>query len=247
MRGAVAGPARARGGSRPCHDGPVSVACTVWWAAPVDPAAAPGLVALLDDHERGRLARFRRAADRARYVAAHALARLVLGDAVDRSPAELALNRTCRCGAQHGKPALPGGPGFSLTHAGDLVGVAVHAGEVGLDVEQVRPLADLAAMAAHACSPVETAPDAETFFALWTRKEALLKATGTGLSAPMSAITLAATGVQEWTGPGAPGRPAWWRDLHPAPGYRAALAGFDDPPPAVPERAGDELLSAHAG
>ena len=215
----------------------------VWWAAPVVPESAPALVPLLDAHERERLARFRRPADSARYLAAHALVRLTLAEVVGRAPAALVFDRTCRCGAQHGKPVLPGGPGFSLTHAGDLVGVAVHpTGPVGLDVEQVRELTDLEAMAAHVCSPHEIAPDAQAFFTLWTRKEALLKAAGTGLAAPMSAITLGPSGVLDWIGEDAPADPAWLRDLHPAPGYRAAVAGFGAEP-TVTEEAGDDLLA----
>jgi 4'-phosphopantetheinyl transferase len=218
----------------------------VWWAAPVAPADAPGLVALLDGHERDRLGRFRRPADRARYLAGHALARLVLADAVGRPAGALEFDRTCRCGAQHGKPVLPGGPGFSLTHAGDLVGVAVHpGGAVGLDVEQVRELTDLAAMAAHVCSPQETAVDEDAFFRLWTRKEALLKAVGTGLAAPMSAITLGPSGVLDWVGDDAPRDPLWLHDLHPAAGYRAAVAGTGAQP-EVTEASGGQLLAGQS-
>jgi 4'-phosphopantetheinyl transferase len=218
----------------------------VWWAAPVAPVDAPGLVAVLDGHERDRLDRFRRPADRARYLAAHALVRLVLAATVGTPAAALVFDRTCRCGAQHGKPVLPGGPGFSLTHAGDLVGVAVHPdGAVGLDVEQVRELGDLTAMAAHVCSPQESAPDADAFFALWTRKEALLKAVGTGLSTPMSAITLGPAGVLAWTGDDAPRDPLWLADLHPAVGYHAAVAGTGTRPEITVER-GDALLAAQA-
>jgi 4'-phosphopantetheinyl transferase len=218
----------------------------VWWARPVAPADAPGLVALLDDHERDRLDRFRRPADRARYLAAHALARLVLADTVGAPASALVFDRTCRCGAQHGKPVLPGGPGFSMTHAGDLVGVAVHpGGAVGLDVEQVRDLSDLAAMVAHVCSPQETAPDVDAFFTLWTRKEALLKAVGTGLATPMSAITLGPEGVLGWTGEDAPRDPLWLRDLHPATGYLAAVAGTG-PLSEVTEASGDALLAGQA-
>jgi 4'-phosphopantetheinyl transferase len=224
----------------------VSGACEVWWARPIDPDSAPGLVALLDDAEHDRLPRFRIAADRARYLAAHALTRIVLAAAVGGAPAGLRFDRTCRCGAQHGKPTLPGGPGFSLTHAGDLVGVAVHAGPVGLDVERARPLSDLAAMAEHVRSPGETVADDTAFFALWTRKEALLKATGDGLSTPMAAITLGPTGVAGWTGPGAPAGPVWLRDLHPAPGYRAAVAGLGPDPVSVRESDGDALLHTPA-
>ena len=218
----------------------------VWWAAPVAPGDAPGLVAVLDDHERDRLDRFRRPADQARYLAAHALVRLVLADAVGTSAAALTFDRTCRCGAQHGKPVLPGGPGFSLTHAGDLVGVAVRpGGDVGLDVEQVRELGDLPAMAAHVCSPRETAADAAAFFTLWTRKEALLKAVGTGLATPMSAITLGPAGVIAWTGEDAPREPLWLADLHPGAGYHAAVAGTGVRPEITEER-GDGLLAGQA-
>lgn len=218
----------------------------MWWAAPVAPADAPGLVALLDGDERDRLERFRRPADRARYLAAHALTRLVLADAVGSTAGALVFDRTCRCGAQHGKPVLPGGPGFSLTHAGDLVGVAVHpGGAVGLDVERVRALADLAAMAAHVCSPRESATDEDAFFTLWARKEALLKALGTGLASPMSAITLGQSGVLDWAGDDAPRDPMWLRDLHPSPGYRAAVAGTGADPD-VTEASGGALLAAQA-
>jgi 4'-phosphopantetheinyl transferase len=208
----------------------------VWWAAPVAPANAPGLVALLDRHERERLDRFRRPADQARYLAAHALVRLVLADGVGAPAGALEFDRTCRCGEQHGKPVLPGGPGFSLTHAGDLV---------GLDVEQVRELGDLQAMLDHVCSPHESAADADAFFSLWTRKEALLKAVGTGLATPMSAITLGPAGVLAWTGEDAPREPLWLADLRPAAGYHAAVAGTGTRPEITEER-GDELLARQA-
>jgi 4'-phosphopantetheinyl transferase len=218
----------------------------VWWAAPVAPVDAPGLVSVLDEHERARLDRFRRPADQARYLAAHALVRLVLADSVGMPTDALTFDRTCRCGAQHGKPVLPGGPGFSLTHAGDLVGVAVHpGGDIGLDVEQVRELGDLPAMVDHVCSPQESVADAEAFFTLWTRKEALLKAVGTGLATPMSAITLGPAGVLAWTGEDAPRYPLWLADLHPAAGYHAAVAGTGARLEITEER-GDALLASQA-
>ena len=219
--------------------------CTVWWAGPVAPVAAPGLVAVLDAHERERLARFRRAGDQARYLAAHALTRLVLGRELNVPPHKLELDRTCRCGQQHGKPRLADAdaPGFSLTHAGDVVGVAVHAGPVGLDVEQVRELADLPSMARHVRSPVEDDVGPAGFFRLWTRKEALLKSTGGGLATPMSAITLDGPAVRAWTGPGAPAGPVWLRDLRPpAPGYVGALAGPGPVAPTVVQADGAALL-----
>lgn len=231
---------------------PEPAPCTVRWASPVAPEAAPGLVTLLDDHERERLDRFGRAADRARYLAAHALARVVLGELVDVDPSRVEFDRTCRCGAQHGKPVVraPRGalPGFSLTHAGEVVGVAVWpAGPVGLDVEHCRPMTDLAAMARHVASPAEaphTTPGA--FFTAWTRKEALLKAIGTGLSAPMAAITLEGPRVARWSGEDAPAGPMWLRDLLAVPGYSGAIAGAGPVAPQVRELRGDDLLRTAA-
>ncbi|GAA1837008.1 4'-phosphopantetheinyl transferase superfamily protein [Pseudonocardia ailaonensis] len=217
----------------------------VWWARPVDPGAAPALVAVLDDHERTRLDRFRREADRARYLAAHALTRLVLGAHLGADPAALVLDRTCRCGEQHGKPTLPSGPEFSLTHSGDRVGVALStAGPIGLDVEEHRPLSDLDGLASHVLSPAERhrpPRDATAFLAVWTRKEALLKASGDGLSKPMDAITLDASGsVLTWTdGPAE----AWVVDLD-ARGRPAAVAGLGSPPPAIRTHDGDALLGS---
>ncbi len=213
------------------------------------PAAAPGLLALLDTHERDRIDRFRQPADQARYLAAHALTRLVLGDLLDRPAGGLTFDRTCRCGKQHGKPVLADpGPAFSFTHAGALVGVAVHAGgPVGLDVEQVRELADLDGMAGHVCSPAElreaAAGTPAGFFRTWTRKEALLKATGDGLSSPMGAITLDAAGVREWTGDGAPSGPVWLHDMQPSPEYPAAVAGLGPAPSQVVEADGNAVLA----
>ncbi|WP_296370722.1 4'-phosphopantetheinyl transferase superfamily protein [Pseudonocardia sp.] len=221
--------------------------CQVWWAAPVAPVDAPHLLPLLDDHEQDRLQRFRRPADTARYLAAHALTRLVLAELLGASPSGLVFDRTCRCGQPHGKPTLPGGPHFSLTHAGELVGLAVHAGgPVGLDVEQVRAMKDLPSMARHVCSPAELQaagpPAPAEFFRAWTRKEALLKATGEGLSSPMNAITLGPEGVRDWTGGSAPADPVWLRDLRPASDYPAAVAGLGPVVPDVVENDGDAVL-----
>jgi 4'-phosphopantetheinyl transferase len=214
--------------------------CHVWWAAPVLPADAPALVALLDEHERDRLGRYRRPEDTARYLAAHALTRIVLGRCLQRPPSSLTIDRTCRCGEQHGKPVLAGcGPGFSLSHAGDVVGVAVlEGGAVGLDVEQVRAISDLAATARHVGAPA----DPTGFFRAWTRKEALLKLTGEGLSSPMAAIVLDEDGVASWTGDGAPDGPVWLRDLRAPDGSPAAVAGLGPDAPAVAEHDGGPLL-----
>jgi len=229
--------------------------CHVWW---IDASAVPvHLGACLDARERQRHRRLRRQADRQSYLAAHVLARLALAHALGHDPAELALG--VRCGecesTDHGKPILlhPGADvEFSLSHSRGLVGVAVARGaSVGVDVEAAGPDGDVSALVAEVLSPVETTevlalPDADRPAALiryWCRKEAVLKATGFGLSLPPSGLTM--------TGPGEPPRLVDWaggphgpasvalHDLEPGPGYVAcvALVGWD----------GDRLVERDGG
>lgn len=215
--------------------------CEIWWATPIHPERAPHLVSPLDPLERARLGRLLRQDDRARFVAAHALARFSLALVLDVPAESVVIDRTCRCGSAHGKPRVAGGPEFSLTHSGDLVGVAVSEQPVGLDVEQIRHMHDLAGVAAAVCSATESTTGDEDFFRLWTRKEALLKATGDGLLSPMAAITLDDHGVRTWAGSGAPTVEVWCRELRPDRRHAAAVAGLG-PAPVCVEGDGNALL-----
>jgi 4'-phosphopantetheinyl transferase len=82
------------------------------------------------------------------------------------------------------------GPSFNLSHSGStvLLGIA-ESGDLGVDVEAVRKIADVDGLA-HRCFSVReiealaacTANEKlRAFFRAWTRKEAFLKALGTGL------------------------------------------------------------------
>ena len=105
------------------------VAVEVWWARPGD--GHTGLVELLDPVERARYDTTTGGpGTRDRFLVGCALSRLVLGDLLGVPPAEVPLRRECpRCGGPHGKAALSRGAAdrvhFSVTHSGDLVGVAV--------------------------------------------------------------------------------------------------------------------------
>ena len=90
-----------------------------------------------------------------------------------------------------GQPILPGtGFSTSLSHAGDWVAIAIGGGAIiGVDIEQEPSRVHLADMVETVCTPAEAArlmalevAERERFLlALWTRKEALLKAFGVGL------------------------------------------------------------------
>ncbi|WP_344838250.1 4'-phosphopantetheinyl transferase family protein [Actinocorallia longicatena] len=139
------------------------------------------------------------------------------------SPGEIALDRTCEdCGRPHGRPRYPG-VHISVTHSGALAGVAVADVPIGIDVEQRdRPLTEVAS---HLVAPGERYDDLHI---LWTRKEALLKATGDGLRVPMTDLLV--------SGPGEPPALLGWKDrpdlpsrillddLEPAPAYAGAVA-----------------------
>lgn len=106
---------------------------------------------------------------------------------------------------ENGKPYLPGYPHihFNLSHSGCRA-LAVFAGvETGCDIEQVQQ-ADLA-LAQRFFTRKEydfiagqrgSEQQNETFFRLWTLKESLLKAVGTGLSLSLDAfeITISSQG-----------------------------------------------------
>lgn len=147
--------------------------------------------AVLSEEERARCASFVREEDRDRYRVAHTALRRELAALLDTDPAAVPLTREAcpLCGGPHGRPAVPGTPvHFSLSHAGDLVVLAFDDAPVGVDVEEY-PTATVVAEATAALHPRERAelgslPAADrpaAFARCWTRKEAYLKGTGTGL------------------------------------------------------------------
>lgn len=177
----------------PLADGEASVVFfdTARWCA-FDAAAA----AWLDADERQRAARFRFDHDRAAYVLAHALWRMVLATCLERDPDQLPLARL-----PSGQPQLPGTAlATSLSHSGTDVLIAVGANRlVGVDVERWPPRVSLDDLLPAICAP-EEAEDLHALpsprrqralLQLWTRKEALLKAFGTGLAQAPSSFRVA--------------------------------------------------------
>lgn len=87
----------------------------------------------------------------------------------------------------HRRPFIKGTPDFNITHSGNIVACAVaEKGLVGIDIEksQLLPVDDFRQQFSgeewqHICQ--DPAPPA-AFYRYWTRKEAVLKAAGTGLN-----------------------------------------------------------------
>ncbi|MFI5986413.1 4'-phosphopantetheinyl transferase family protein [Streptomyces sp. NPDC051555] len=185
-------------------------------------------LSLLDAAERDQAGRRRQQADRHRYLASHVGLRVLLGGYLGLAPERVSLVReVCPCcGGPHGRPAVAGGAiHFSLSHSGDLAYFAFSRVPLGVDVEAI-PSPEAVRDVLHTLHPDETAelkalPESGRPLALsriWCRKEAYLKATGTGLALGL---------VDPYVGSApAPAAVAGWTltDL-PAPrGYAAALA-----------------------
>jgi 4'-phosphopantetheinyl transferase len=164
---------------------------------PADPP--PEFTHLLADDEHRRADRLRVEQPRRVFVAARIALRLLLAPEAG-VPAE-ALRFT---EGPHGKPALvpDAGLGFNLSHSGDTVVIAVARGlSLGVDVEELRSRVRTGALArrffdASESHIVESLPEGaerhRAFFHFWTSKEAVLKATGSGLTVPVRTVVVSA-------------------------------------------------------
>lgn len=154
---------------------------------------------LLSEEERQRSQRFHFDHDRTHYLAAHAMLRLCLGHHLACAPQQVQMAT-----GHNGKPELSGKffgvpLHFNLSHTRGMVACVVAYGRpCGIDVERIRALPEMEGMARTVYSDAEIAwlerhedpARSQAFFTLWTLKEAYIKATGLGMSAPLRQITL---------------------------------------------------------
>ena len=158
-------------------------------------APPPDMKHWLSDDERARAARFVRDSDRWRFIEAHALLRFVLGHHLDMEPGSIEFELSPHGKPQQSCPASARGLGFNLSHTAGMIAVAlaVDGQRVGVDVEKCGSRVDALEVAGSHFSPRESAylnalpraAQADAFRQLWTRKEALHKADGRGLSLPL--------------------------------------------------------------
>ena len=188
--------------------------------------------ALLSDDERNRATRFHFKRDRNFYVRRHAALRLLLARYLTMKPAAITFAAN-----GSGRPTLAGDPEelqFNLSHSADAALLAVSRGSaLGVDIERIREVSDMIAIAERNFAPTEFAPllrlnseqQTDGFFVTWTRKEAFLKGLGLGLSSRLDAIctgrqdrpprvTIDGVACGGWT----------IADLSPLEGYKAAVA-----------------------
>lgn len=156
-----------------------------------------GLRALLSDDELAKAQRLVTRELEERSIAAHAALRLILSRYTQTAPQALRFSKT-----QHGKPYLLANAHdvqFNLSHSHNRALVAVtRQVDVGIDLERSRDQRDIIALAtrffctseADALKQLADDQQAKAFYHLWCRKEAVLKATGLGLSAGLKLFQL---------------------------------------------------------
>lgn len=163
---------------------------------------------LLSTDEQAKANRFYFEKDRNRYILARGGLRCILARYLAAAPQSLQFGYS-----QTGKPFLVNGPAdahlcFNLSHTHQVALYAVAWNrDLGIDVEQIQPNRDWEGIAARFFAPQENemlqqlAPELRLhgFFNAWTRKEAVLKAIGQGLTIPLHQLTVSLT-------PGEPAR-----------------------------------------
>lgn len=148
--------------------------------------------AVLSDEERARAGRFVRHEDAIRFATTRVVLRHALAQCYGLSPAEVRLERDA-AGRPHVIP--PDGHlrtplDFNVSHSGGHALVALAAGRrVGVDIEARRADLDWQRLAAMVFGPhdeahvskMPTHQRLDAFYDVWTAKEALLKALGSGV------------------------------------------------------------------
>jgi 4'-phosphopantetheinyl transferase len=178
----------------------------LWWGRRDAAQELGSLPGWLSDDERRRGERFRRAEDARAFLFRRVFRRAVLARYVGVAPAELVFE----AGA-HGKPFLAAPHAsvrFNASSSGEWVLVAVSVGrELGVDVERggerflgVEELSLLArrVLTRREQDALRGLPESarpRAFLRAWTRKEAVLKALGTGLSREPDTLEV---GLEPW-------------------------------------------------
>jgi 4'-phosphopantetheinyl transferase len=189
------------------HERTVDSACAlpadeeihVWQAQLDDPNCEIScLYETLTSDEQDRAARFHFERHRRRFIVARGILRILIARYIGVKAGDIRFEYSAK-----GKPSLaePRVEGFScnLSHSGDLALYAFVVGvPIGVDVEIIRPVEYMDAIAKRFFSPLEydllqqvsSCDRLEAFYNCWTRKEAYIKAEGLGLWIPLDSFSV---------------------------------------------------------
>jgi 4'-phosphopantetheinyl transferase len=147
----------------------------------------------LSAREKEKAARFHRDADCHSSIVARGALRLLLSGYTGLPAAAIEFQYS-----ENGKPHVAGAAlEFNISHSSDWVVLALGRNRrIGVDVEKIKWTLDVEPIAARFFAPEETALIAgsadkhTTFFQIWARKEAYVKACGSGLFRELNSFTV---------------------------------------------------------
>lgn len=159
----------------------------------LDDSKCKKIMSYLPDETRIKINKFIRWEDRQRQLIANALIRSVICKNLNLKSNEIIFGR-----GDYGKPYLKNRTDFkfNLSDSGEWVVCAISDKEIGIDVEEVRPIELKMAERFFSKSEYESLMSKNNeeridyFYDLWTLKESYIKATGKGLSLPLGEFTI---------------------------------------------------------
>lgn len=135
--------------------------------------------------EQSRADKFLFDKDRETYITCHAILRIVISQLLKLNPLEISFESR-----MNNKPGIKGDPvHFNITHTREAFAITVSSEfHVGIDLEDINQEIEIRSIAEKYFSKKECefifkseTGSKNRFFLLWTRKESLLKALGTGI------------------------------------------------------------------
>lgn len=197
------------------------------------PEQAAPWAGYLDADERARCRELRTATARARFVLGHGLVRTALSEFSGVAPGDWRFVRSDKGRPEISAPMDVSPLAFSLSYTDRLIVCAVtRVGPIGVDVEHVSEEFPYTDIESRVLSPGErdsmnrlpAAERRDRFYALWTLKEAYLKALGVGFELEPGTLEFGLDTAGNIDANLGGDTPWQFELLEPAPRYRAAIA-----------------------
>jgi 4'-phosphopantetheinyl transferase len=196
------------------------------------------LSSLLSPDEQARAQRYIVDKARRQFIEVRGLLRVLLGSYLQRDPASLEFIYS-----DNGKPSLSARHGgnsiqFNVSHSQKQALYAFSADQaIGVDIEGMNPLISYVDLAHRICTPQEqrvfdqlpSSQQAQAFYKIWTRKEALVKLAGDRLYEKLSILEVPAHAAAGSYWVQTEDRQIWLQDLELVESFPGAIALFAAP------------------
>jgi len=155
----------------------------------------PALYKWLSDEEKKKADRFRLESDYLCFVSAHAFLRTELSKKLGLSPEKITITQV-----DHGKPYLLGRDVqfslsrskrlfvFTISNSDQLTGIDIEKLNLNFDIDEISKRHYSLQERTDVFSFVKRSDQQRSFFEIWTRKEALLKAIGIGINTDLRKV-----------------------------------------------------------